>query len=55
MRERLKIEGMSLHNGMTELRLAERGDLLEQYDRNFTRLLSNPAIEEMSGIRAPSA
>lgn len=45
--ERMKIEGMSLHNGMTELRLAERGDLLEQYDRNFTRLLSNPAIEEM--------
>jgi hypothetical protein len=44
---RMQIEGLSLAGGMTEVRLAERGNLLEQYDRSFTSSLSNPAVEEV--------
>ncbi len=44
---RMQIEGLSLAGGMTGVRLAERGNLLEQYDRTFTSSLSNPAVEEV--------
>jgi len=44
--ERLRIEGMSLVDGMTDLRLSERGSLLRQFDEDFRRTLGNPQIEE---------
>ncbi len=49
--ERMRIEGMSLAEGMTDLRLTERGDLLHQLDANFRRSLMNPLMEEAGAMQ----
>lgn len=48
---RMQIEGMSLTDGMTELRFSERGDLLRQHDRMFAKAVKHPAIEEMDRMQ----
>ena len=45
--DQVRIEGMSLADGMTELRLLERDGLREQFDRSFAHAMESPAIEEM--------
>jgi len=49
--ERLRIEGMSLTDGMTDLRFSERGSLLRQLDVQFCRSLANPLMEEADAMQ----
>lgn len=49
--ERLRIEGMSLPAGMTDLRLTERVGLLHQMDHHFHRAVQNAAVSEMSAMQ----
>lgn len=43
----MRIEGMSLTEGMTSARLSERFDLLQQFDAHFREGAKSAAIEEM--------
>lgn len=44
----MRIEGMSLAEGMTTMRLAERFDLVNQLDAHFRTGVENGAVEELS-------
>jgi len=48
---RLRIEGMALAAGMTDLRFSERGALLKQLDVQFRRSLANPLMEEADAMQ----
>lgn len=48
--QRLRIEGMSLAEGMTEMRFSERGSLLRQLDDHLKALDSNPQIAELDAM-----
>jgi len=48
--ERMRIEGMSLTEGMTDRRFSERGSLLRQMDANFRAVLANPLINETDAM-----
>ena len=48
--ERLRIEGMSLVDGITNLRFHERAGLLRQLDASFRLSLANPLIEEADAM-----
>jgi hypothetical protein len=48
--ERLRIEGMSLVEGITDLRFHERAGLLRQLDTRFRLSLANPLIEEADAM-----
>lgn len=49
--ERIRIEGLSLAEGMTELRLSERRSLLQQFDGHFREGVQSPAITELDTVR----
>lgn len=48
--QRLRIEGMSLPEGMTEMRFSERGSLLRQLDTRFRAVVANPHIDETDAM-----
>jgi hypothetical protein len=48
--ERMRIEGMSLAEGMTDVRFSERGSLLRQMDARFRHALANPLINETDAM-----
>lgn len=48
--QRLRIEGMSLAEGMTEIRFSERGSLLQQMDGRLRALSSLPQFAELDAI-----
>jgi hypothetical protein len=48
--ERMRIEGMSLADGMTDVRFSERGSLLRQMDASFRAALANPLINETDAM-----
>jgi uncharacterized protein (DUF1501 family) len=48
--QRLRIEGMSLVEGMTEMRFSERGGLLRQMDARFRAAVANPHIDETDAM-----
>ncbi|MBL9132841.1 MAG: DUF1501 domain-containing protein [Verrucomicrobiaceae bacterium] len=48
--QRMRIEGMSLADGMTDVRFSERGSLLRQMDASFRAALANPLINEADAM-----
>ncbi|MBE2285598.1 MAG: DUF1501 domain-containing protein [Prosthecobacter sp.] len=48
--QRLRIEGMSLAEGMTEMRFSERGSLLRQLDTRFRAAVANAHIDETDAM-----
>ena len=48
--ERMRIEGMSLAEGMTDVRFSERGSLLRQMDASFRAALANSLINEADAM-----
>ena len=47
---RLRIEGMTLAEGVTETRFSERGRLLRQMDARFRAAVANRQVEEMDAM-----
>lgn len=48
--QRLRIESMSLAEGMTEMRFSERGSLLRQLDTRFRATVANAHIDETDAM-----
>ena len=49
--ERIRIEGMTLPEGVDQLRLEQRTDLLSQFDRHFLKGTHSPSIADFDRMR----
>jgi len=50
LQQPMRIEGLTLEDGLTAARLGERYDLLEQFDRRFATAVRSGAVTEMSDM-----